>query len=151
FDWWAATWVAMRLESPELRPQLAAAATSDEPLQRALAARGLGALKDQGSLERLLALTKDKDAPGARQALPALGAPGEPRAAEAAAALIDAPSDVVRREALRTLALVPGERALSERLVGLVASPEPWIRAAALGALARADRDGFALVLSGLD
>jgi cyclophilin family peptidyl-prolyl cis-trans isomerase len=58
---------------------------------------------------------------------------------------------VVRREALRTLALVPGERALSERLVGLVASPDPWIRAAALGALARADKDGFALVLSGLD
>ncbi len=151
FDWWAATWVAMRLESPELRPLLAAAAASDEPLQRALAARGLGALKDQASLERLLALTQDRDATVAMQALRALGALGDPRGTAAAAALLDAPSDVVRREALRTLALLPGDRSLSERLVGLVASPEPWIRAAALGALARSDRDGFALVLSSLD
>ena len=46
FDWWASTWVAMRLESPELRPVLLTAAASDEPQQRALAARGLGALRD---------------------------------------------------------------------------------------------------------
>ena len=44
-----------------------------------------------------------------------------------------------------------GDRALGERLVRLVASRDPWIRAAALGALARSDRESFALVLSGMD
>jgi len=151
FDWWASTWVAMRLESPELKPVLDAAAASDEPLQRALAARGLGALKDAGSVERLVALARDRDETVAMQALRALGALGDPRGSAAASALLDSPSDVVRREALRTLAALGGERAQSERLVRLVASQDPWIRAAALGALARSDREGFSLVLSGMD
>ena len=151
FDWWAATWVAMRLESPELRPVLQAAVASDEPLQRALAARGLGALKDPASLDALLGLARDPDETVAMQALRALGALGDARAGPAAAALVDASSDVVRREALRTLAALPPRPALGEGLVRLVASRDPWIRAAALGALARNDREGFALVLSGMD
>ena len=151
FDWWAATWVAMRLESPELKPVLQAAAASDEPLQRALAARGLGALKDTGSVEPLLALARDRDETVAMQALRALGGIGDPRGVAAASGLLDAGSDVVRREALRTLAALGGDRAQSERLVRLVASQDPWIRAAALGALARSDRGDFALVLSGMD
>jgi cyclophilin family peptidyl-prolyl cis-trans isomerase/HEAT repeat protein len=151
FDWWASTWVAMRLESPELKPVLDAATGSDEPLQRALAARGLGALKDAGSLERLAALARDRDETVALQALRALSAIGDPRGAAAAAGLLDAGSDVVRREALRTIAALGADRSQSERLVRLVASPDPWIRAAALGALARSDRESFALVLSGMD
>jgi cyclophilin family peptidyl-prolyl cis-trans isomerase/HEAT repeat protein len=151
FDWWAATWVAMRLESPELKPVLQAAAASDEPLQRALAARGLGALKDTASLDRLVALVRDRDETVAMQALRALGGLGDPRGVAAASAMLDAGSDVVRREALRTLAALGGDRAESERLVRLVASQDPWIRAAALGALARSDRENFALVLSGMD
>src|SRR5262245_21282880 len=113
FDWWASTWVAMRLESPELKPVLDAAAASDEPLQRALAARGLGALKDAGSIERLLALARDRDETVAMQALRALGALGDPRGAAAATALLDAGSDVVRREALRTIAALGTERSQS--------------------------------------
>jgi cyclophilin family peptidyl-prolyl cis-trans isomerase/HEAT repeat protein len=85
------------------------------------------------------------------QVLRALGALSDPRAEAVAVAELDAPSDVVRREALRALAKLPAERGLGERLVGLVASREPWIRAAALGALAHNDQDDFALVLSGMD
>jgi cyclophilin family peptidyl-prolyl cis-trans isomerase/HEAT repeat protein len=151
FDWWASTWVAMRLESPELKPVLDAALDSDEPLQRALAARGLAALKDAGSVDELVALTRDRDETVAMQALRALGSIGDPRGIPAASGLLEAPSDVVRREALRTLAVLGGDRVQSERLVRLLASQDPWIRAAALGALARSDRDGFALVLSGMD
>ena len=151
FDWWAATWVAMRLESPELKPVLQAAAASDEPLQRALAARGLGALKDTGAVERLAALARDRDETVAMQALRALGGLGDPRGVAAASGMLDAGSDVVRREALRTLAALGGDRAQGEQLVRLVASQDPWIRAAALGALARSDRENFALVLSGMD
>jgi cyclophilin family peptidyl-prolyl cis-trans isomerase/HEAT repeat protein len=151
FDWWAATWVAMRLESPELRPVLLAAAASDEPLQRALAARGLGALADATAVDVLLPLVRDRDETVAMQALRALGATADARGRPAAAAALDAASDVVRREALRTLALLPGQRSLREALVRQVGSRDPWIRAAALPALAWNDREDFALVLSGMD
>lgn len=151
FDWWASTWVAMRLESPELAPVLRAAAASDEPLQRALAARGLGALGDATAVPLLLPLARDPDESVAMQALRALGALGDARGRAPATAALDAPSDVVRREALRTLALLPPDAALGERLVQQVSARDPWIRAAALEALAANDREDFALVLSGMD
>jgi HEAT repeat protein len=59
-DWWAATWTAMRLEAPALRPVLVAAASSSDPLSRALAARGLGALKDRAGLDTIAPLLGDR-------------------------------------------------------------------------------------------
>jgi cyclophilin family peptidyl-prolyl cis-trans isomerase/HEAT repeat protein len=151
FDWWAATWVAMRLESPELRPVLVAAAGSDDPRSRALAARGLGALAGASVLDLLLPLVRDPDETVALFALRALGAIGDERGTPAAVARLASSSDVVRREALRALAVLPPDPSLRQRLVGLVAERDPWIRAAALSALAHADRADFALVLSGMD
>jgi cyclophilin family peptidyl-prolyl cis-trans isomerase/HEAT repeat protein len=151
FDWWAATWVAMRLECEELRPVLLQAASADEPLQRALAARGLGALRDASAVETLLPLARDADATVAMQALRALGLLGDRRATSAAAAALDSPSDVVRREALVALARLPPERGLRERLVREVGSREPFVRGASLGALFAQSPDDFALVLSGMD
>jgi HEAT repeat protein/cyclophilin family peptidyl-prolyl cis-trans isomerase len=151
FDWWAATWVAMRLESPELRPVLVAAVSSDDPRSRALAARGLGALKDASAIELLLPLVRDPDETVALHALRALGTIGDERGTAAAAAMLASSSDVLRREALVSLALLPPDPSLRHRLVALVAERDPWIRAAALAALARTDPSDFALVLSGMD
>ncbi|HXK09070.1 MAG TPA: HEAT repeat domain-containing protein [Vicinamibacteria bacterium] len=151
FDWWAATWVATRLESAELRPVLVASLSADDPRSRALAARGLGALKDASAVELLLPLVRDPDETVALQALRALAAIGDPRGAGAVAAALASPSDVLRREALRALAALPPDPSLRQRLVGLVADRNPWVRAAALPALAHADRADFALVLSGMD
>jgi HEAT repeat protein/cyclophilin family peptidyl-prolyl cis-trans isomerase len=151
FDWWAATWVAMRLESPELRPVLATAIASDDPRSRALAARGLGGLRDASAVELLLPLVRDTDENVARSALRALAAVGDPRGTATAAAMLASSSDVVRRESLRALAVLPPDPALRQRLVGLAAERDPWIRAAALAAIARTDRADFALVLSGMD
>jgi len=151
FDWWAATWLAMRLESPELRPVLVAAVSSDDPRSRALAARGLGALKDASAVELLQPLVRDADPTVALHALRALGAIGDARATATVAAVLVSPRDTLRREALRALALLPPDPSLRPRLVALVAERDPWIRAAALSALARADRADFTLVLSGMD
>ena len=151
FDWWASTWVAMRLESPELRPVLLAAAASDEPQQRALAARGLGALRDASAVDGLLPLARDPDETVALHALRALGAIADPRGRGAA-------TSAARRDERRrpprsaahafAAAAGPSARRASRAAGGLA---RPWIRAAALQALASNAREDFALVLSGMD
>jgi cyclophilin family peptidyl-prolyl cis-trans isomerase/HEAT repeat protein len=151
FDWWAATFVAARLESPLLRPVLVAGAASNDPVSRAFAARGLGVLKDQAAVDILLTLARDPDETVVVAALKALAVAGDPRGTAAAAAQLGSKSTAVEREALRALAQLPGDRNLRDRLVPLVGAKEPWLRGPALAALARSDRDTFALVLSSLD
>ena len=87
----------------------------------------------------------------ATSALKALGVLADARGTAVAASLLASTSPVVRRAALRALAVLPGDRALRARIVPYVGDKEPWMRGAALRALARADGDEFALVLSGLD
>ena len=151
FDWWAATWAAMRMEVPGLRPVLLAAARSNDPLSRAWAARGLGALKDSADAPAIIALLRDRDEGVLVNALRAAALLGDSAAGPVVAGQLGSTSTAVRAEALRALAALPPDPALRERIVAELASPEPAVRAAALLALAREDREDFALVLSGLD
>jgi cyclophilin family peptidyl-prolyl cis-trans isomerase/HEAT repeat protein len=151
FDWWAATWVAMRVESPALRPVLVAAAASNDPLSRTLAARGLGALKDPSAVEILDTLAHDADPTVAVYALRALHALPEARATSVAASLLASPNPVIKREALFALAVLPPDRSLRRKLVPMVGDKDPWIRSSAIAALARTDREEAALILSGID
>jgi cyclophilin family peptidyl-prolyl cis-trans isomerase/HEAT repeat protein len=151
FDWWAATWTAMRIAAPSLRPVLLAAAASSDPASRALAARGLGALKDAGSLELLAKLSQEREEDVAVQALRALGALGDARGTAAAAAALNSPNLVIKWEALKALARLPPEPGLRARVLPYLGHEQPWLRAAAFPALARVAREDFALVLSGLD
>jgi cyclophilin family peptidyl-prolyl cis-trans isomerase/HEAT repeat protein len=151
FDWWAATWTAMRLEAPALRPVLVAAASSSDPLSRALAARGLGALKDPSALDTLATLLRDRDELVVVSALRAVGTIGDPRGVALVAPSLRSANLTFLWEALRALAQLPPERTLRAPVVNLVGHDQPWIRAAALPVLARMDREEFALVLSGLD
>jgi cyclophilin family peptidyl-prolyl cis-trans isomerase len=151
FDWWAATWAAMRLERPELRPVLVAAASSSDPLSRLFAARGLGALKDAGAYDLLAGLTRDKDEGVAVSALRALAALGDPRAVPIAAAALRSKSLTVVLEGLRALAALPPDASLRPRIMEYVGHAEPSARGAALRALARIDREDFGLVLAGQD
>jgi cyclophilin family peptidyl-prolyl cis-trans isomerase/HEAT repeat protein len=151
FDWWAATWTAMRLESPSLRPVLVAAAASTDPLSRAFAARGLGALQDAASLELLTGLARDGDSNVVVNAVRALGAIGDSQgAAGITTALLSKDPEIVR-EALEALAALPPDKAWRSRIVPFVGDERAMIRGAALQALARVDKDEFTLVLSGLD
>jgi len=151
YDWWAATWTAMRIESPALKPALVAAAASTDPLSRAFAARGLGAIKDTDSVDLLSKMARDPDPTVAVNALRALGVIGDARGAAAVAGALRSPDTTVMGEALRALSALPPDRSLRDRVVSLVGHAEPSIRAAALQALARMDREDLALVLSGLD
>jgi cyclophilin family peptidyl-prolyl cis-trans isomerase/HEAT repeat protein len=151
FDWWAATWTAMRLENAALRPLLVAAVTSTDALSRAYGARGLGALKDPADLDTLLPLLRDRDETVVVNAVRAVALLGEARAVPPVSALLRSPSSVLRVEALKALSVLPPDRGLRERVIAEVGSPEPWMRAAALQALARMEREDFALVLANLD
>jgi HEAT repeat protein/cyclophilin family peptidyl-prolyl cis-trans isomerase len=151
FDWWAATWTAMRLEHPPLRPVLAAAVASKDPLSRALGARGLGALKDPTALELLVPLLRDPDEPVVVSALRALGAVGDVRGVAPAATALRTENPTLAAEALSALARMPPDRALRAAVVPFLGHADPGVRAAALPVLARMDREDFALVLSGLD
>ncbi len=151
FDWWAATFVAARLETPALRPVLVAAAASSDPLSRSLAARGLGALKDASAVPTLETLAHDHEEGVSVVALRALAAIRDPTGTAVAASLLASPSPVIKHEALLALGLLPPDRGLRRKLVGLVGDKDPWIRAAAFSALARTDREDLALVLSGID
>ncbi|HEY3119565.1 MAG TPA: HEAT repeat domain-containing protein [Vicinamibacteria bacterium] len=151
FDWWAATWAAMRLEQPELRPILVAAASSTDPLSRLFAARGLGALKDPAGFDLLAGLAREKNEPVAVNALRALATLGDPRAVPIAAAALRSTSLTMVLEALRALSALPPDPSLRPRVMELVGHREPSVRAAALRALARIDHEDFGLVLSGLD
>src|SRR6185295_2268913 len=130
---------------------LVSAASSTDPQARAFAARGLGALKDPSAVDLLSTLTADRDETVAVAAVKALGVTGDARGVPAVAALLASPNPALVREALRALAVLPGDRSLRGRLVPFVGAKEPWLRGPALGALARSDRDSFSLVLSGLD
>jgi cyclophilin family peptidyl-prolyl cis-trans isomerase len=151
FDWWAAVWVAMRLELPSLEPVLASGAASGDPLARALAARGLGALKDPAAFDTLARLAKDAEPEVAVAAVRALGVLGDARGAPLVAGLLGTEHDTLLREALLALSLLPPDPALRSSIVPFVGDPRPFVRAAAFQALARIDRDELALVMSGLD
>ena len=90
FDWWVAAFVAARLESPLLRPVLVSALSSTDPLARAFAARGLGALKDPSAVDLLSPLTGDRDASVAAASVKALGVMGDARGVPAVAGLLSA-------------------------------------------------------------
>src|SRR5262245_34319779 len=151
FDWWAATYVAMRLESPVLKPVLLAAATSSDPLSRSLAARGLGALKDRAGYDVVAKLAEDRDDGVVVQALRALAAIGDARGARLASAALGRDDAALQFEALRALAALPPERGLKEKVIPFVGHSQASLRGAALQALAHVDKDELYLILSGLD
>lgn len=147
-DWWVSVWAAMRIGDSRLTPILIAGARAEDPYIRALAARGLGALKDPSHLGVLRRLVEDGNPGVAVQALRAVGALGAAEGSSVAAAYIDSPNPVVRREALLSVAMLPSPSKWRSRIMDNVGHADPWIRSAAWPALIKADAEEVGIVLS---
>lgn len=147
-DWWAATWAAARVGDPRLTPVLLAGAGAEDAAIRALAAKGLGALKDPAHLGVIRRLASDRDPAVIREALRAAARLGGPEAAAVAALQLDSPDPVLKREALLALAALPPISKYRARVIENVGHPDPWIRSAAWAALIRIDAEDVGIVLS---
>lgn len=151
FDWWAATYAAMKIASPQLEPVLVAAAVSTDPLSRALAARGFASLADESAQDQLVRLVRDPDENVAVQALRALSAIADARSLPVLASALGSNSLTVQREALEGLVAFPPDPTLAARVVPFLGHSRPWLRSAAFLALARMAPGDLPLALSGLD
>jgi cyclophilin family peptidyl-prolyl cis-trans isomerase/HEAT repeat protein len=147
-DWWVAVWSAMRVADADLTPILTAGALAEDPAIRALAARGLGALKRTEHLPALRRLSEDREPVVVREALRALVPIGSVDGVAIAGAHLDAPNPVLRREALAALASLPPDSRRRARVIDNVGSADPWIRAAAWPALIRIDAEDVGIVLA---
>ncbi len=152
--WWPVAYAFRRVGDAKAIPALRALLNGDGAYTRAFAARGLGALKDAGSVDLLLPYVKSASGQSAI-AVEAVRSLGEIGDARALPALIDL---------LRTRDVHPGTRAEAVRAIGqfrsadsadvlldLISDTYPGVRAEALIALARTDPERFVSVLSGLE
>lgn len=152
--WWPVAYAFRRVGDRRAIPVLRLLADGDGTYTRAFAARGLGELKDGESLDRLRQLAaRMKEAPEAGiEAVRALGAIGDARAYPTLLDLLRDPSlsPDVRAEIVTAIGAMPGADS-RDALYELLSDPSPAVRGEALIALARVDREGFLIALSGLE
>ncbi len=152
-DWWPLVHAMQRIAKPPAAPTLRTWLARGGATSRALAARGLGSLKDADSRAGLEALVANEQQPlGVRiQAMRALAAIGDRRSVPVLMPLVDkAPARVLRIEAVAALGAVAGPVGADVLLDYLEDGWTP-MRAASQTALAKADPETFMTVLSGLD
>jgi cyclophilin family peptidyl-prolyl cis-trans isomerase/HEAT repeat protein len=151
FDWWAATWTAATVGTPEMLPVLLASATASDPVARGFAAAGLARSDDPAARAALAALVRDRDEGVSVRALVALRESKDPAAAGLALTVLKEPAAARKAAALEVLATRPGAARTREEIVGLVGHEDPAVRAGALHVLAGMNHEELALILSGLD
>jgi HEAT repeat protein/cyclophilin family peptidyl-prolyl cis-trans isomerase len=156
--WWPVAYALQRIEDVRALPALLALVKDPHPYTRALAARGLGPLKQRSAVPALLPLVTSGDRSVAIEAMRSLGRLGDPAAAPALLKIVQTPKGdpSLRLEAVSALSGMggPGVDAVPgviDALLDTLADSSPPIRAAAIGALAKLDTEGFVTVLSGLD
>jgi cyclophilin family peptidyl-prolyl cis-trans isomerase/HEAT repeat protein len=152
--WWPVAAAFQRTEDLRAAFVLTAFARGESSFGRAFAARGLGALKDRGSVDTLVALARDwpRDTRAAIAAVRSLGLIADRRAGPALIELLQASrlDPLLQLEVIGALALTRDPAAL-DQLIGLASHPAAAVRAAALTGLRDLDPENYLLVLSGLD
>ncbi len=152
--WWPIAYAFRRVGDPRAAPALLALLQGEGVFSRAFAARGLGAVKEQGGVVPLVAvLARDAEVTNVRiEAARALAELGAQPAVGPLIKIISSPTldPNLRLEAVTTLGQL-GAASAVDLLVDLLTETWPSMRAAALTALARTDADTFLTVISGLD
>jgi HEAT repeat protein/cyclophilin family peptidyl-prolyl cis-trans isomerase len=152
--WWPIAYALRRVGDPRAIPALRALASGDGVYTRAFAARGLGVLKDAGSMDLLgrYAVAAGESPAIGVEAIRALGEIGDPRAAPTLVKVLTTRGvhDEIRAETVRALGALKSPDAI-DVLLELLTDPVPGVRAEALLALARVDTERFLVTLSGLD
>jgi cyclophilin family peptidyl-prolyl cis-trans isomerase/HEAT repeat protein len=133
---------------PRLTPVLLAGAGAEDATMRAMAVKGLGALKDPAHIGVIRKLAGDREPAVVREALRAVARVGGPEAAAVAALHLDSPSLVLKREALLALAALPPVSKYRAQVIENVGHPDPWVRSAAWPALIKIDAEDVGIVLS---
>jgi|CXWL01.1.fsa_nt_gi cyclophilin family peptidyl-prolyl cis-trans isomerase/HEAT repeat protein len=147
-DWWAGVWAAARVGDPRLTPVLLAGAGAEDAAIRALAVKGLGALKDPAHIGVIRKLATDREPAVVREALRAAARVGGLEAAAVAALHLDSPNLVLKREALLALAALPPVSKYRVQVIENVGHTDPWVRSAAWPALIKIDAEDVGIVLS---
>jgi cyclophilin family peptidyl-prolyl cis-trans isomerase/HEAT repeat protein len=152
--WWPVAWALQRLEDGRALPALMTFARSQGGLCRALAAKGLGALRDPAGVEILLPMVQawPGDPRLAIVAVRALAQIGDSRAVPVLLKVLrtrDLDAEL-KVEVVAALGAVSAAQA-SDTLLDLLSDPYPPVRIAALQSLRTLDAQNFLAVLSGLD
>jgi cyclophilin family peptidyl-prolyl cis-trans isomerase/HEAT repeat protein len=152
--WWPVAFALQRVADNRAAPALRQLLSTRGRYTASFAARGLGAAKDAGSAKLLIDLLDPAKHPpevvvSAIRALRELGATAAAPALLRIATNGEAHANL-RLEAVTALGTLRAEEALPA-IQDLVTDPWPSMRAAALTAAAAIDREGFLLILSGLD
>ncbi len=152
--WWPVAYALQRINDARAIPVLRQLAGTPGRYTRAFAARGLGALKDAGSVPLLGSmLDQAKGDVGVSYAIVhALGQIGDPEGAAPILALLTAEQTDpnLRLEAVSALAALKSDAALPI-IQELLTDDWPTMRAAAMRATAAIDPQGFLTVLSGME
>jgi HEAT repeat protein/cyclophilin family peptidyl-prolyl cis-trans isomerase len=150
--WWPVAFALQRLEDPRALPALLTLVKEPHPYTRALAAKGLGAMKERSAAAALLPLVTDANRAVAVEAIRSLGRLADPSAAAALLKIVQAPKPEphLRLEAVTALGSIRAD-GVYDALIDILGDPSPPIRAAAIRALAQLDPEGFVTILSGLD
>jgi HEAT repeat protein/cyclophilin family peptidyl-prolyl cis-trans isomerase len=150
--WWPVAFALQRIDDPRSTPALMALLREPQPYTRALAAKGLGSVKEPAVATALLPLVADADRSVAVEAIRSLARIGNRAAAAPLLKLVQTTKTEshLRLEAVSALGSIAGD-GVYDTLLDVLADPTPAIRAAAIQSLARMDPAGFVTVLSGLD
>ena len=152
--WWPVAAAFQRTADPRAAYVLMAFAHGESRFGRAIAARGLGALRDAAAVDALVPLVRDwaSDTGAAIAAVGALGSIGDRKAGPVLVDLLQTRGldPLLRLEAIAALAST-GAPGAFDLLLALASDAVPAVRAAAFKGLRDVDPLGYMLMLSGLD
>jgi cyclophilin family peptidyl-prolyl cis-trans isomerase/HEAT repeat protein len=152
--WWPVAYALQRLGDARAGDALVTLAATPGRYTASFAVRGLAAAKVPRAAPTLRAVVEARKANPAIviQAVRGLASLGDTTAVPLLTKLvIDTKGDpVLRQEAMTAFAALAGPES-SELLIELISDAAPFVRGAAMAALARIDRDTFTATLSGLD